>query len=140
MRISFYEILNKINESPTKQEKVDVIKSAPHNFQQFLKYAFHPNIEFYTKEFPKEYKTPDTFPGISISDLNAEIRRIYLFEKGNPTADSLSDEKRKILLIQLLESFEPEEATTLINMFNKNLKVKGLNYKLVKEIYPNLLP
>jgi hypothetical protein len=140
MRQPFYEILKKINESQTKEQKIEVIKSAPHNFRQFLKLAFDPNIEFYPKAFPKEYKTPDTFPGISISDLNAEIRRLYLFERGNPTADSLSEEKRTILLLQVLESFEPEEATVLMNMFNKNLKIKGLNYKLVKEVYPELLP
>ena len=139
MTPTYHEILNQINTS-TKEQTIQILKSSNTNFQTFLKLAFDPTIKFYPKAFPPNYKTPDTLPGISYSNLNAELKRLYLFQIGNPTADSLTEEKRNILLLQLLESLEPEEATTLINLFNKNLKTKNLTYKLVKETFPNLLP
>ena len=139
MRKPIYEIIDKVKTTNSKEEKQRILKeNATQPFLEILKYAFHPDIKFYPKAFPSEYKKPDTFPGISISDLGGEIRRLYLFERGNPVADSLSEEKRKILLLQMLESFEPEEATLLINTFNK--KVPGLTYKLIKETFPTLLP
>lgn len=138
---NFYEILQEISNSSSKKEKQSILLS--HNnpqFRQFLCLTFDPNIRFYPSSFPEGYKQPDTLPGISFSTLRAELKRLYLFQIGNPIADSLSIEKRNILLLQLLESLEPLEAQVLINMFNKDLKTKGLTYSLVKETFPDLLP
>jgi predicted Zn-dependent protease len=63
-----------------------------------------------------------------------------LFKKGDATAEKLSDEKRKQLLLQLIESLEPREAEVVIGILSKDLGVKGLNYKFVKEAFPQLLP
>ena len=141
MKLFFYEILEQINNAPTKEEKKQILlnNNTPY-FRQFLEYAFHPDIQFYPKKFPSNYITPDTAPGISFSDLQSELRRVYLFQKGHPTADALTEDKRNILLVQMLESFEPNEADVVIKMFNKDLKTKGLTYNLVKETFPNLLP
>ena len=88
--------------------------------------------------FPKEYIKPDTAPGIRFAGIESEIRRAYLFIKGNPTADSLTEEKRKILLLQLIESFEPQEVVVWINMMNKALQTPWLTETLVREIYPDI--
>lgn len=138
---NFYEILSEISNSSSKRDKQQVLLSNANPFLlQFLSLAFDPSIRFYPSSFPEGYKEPDTLPGISFSTLPAELKRLYLFQIGNPTADSLSEEKRNILLLQLLESLEPPEANVLINLFNKDLKTKGLTYSLVKETFPNLLP
>jgi predicted Zn-dependent protease len=89
---------------------------------------------------PHEYKIPDTLPGISRCQLSTEIRKLYLFKKGDATAEKLSVEKRKQLLLQLIESLEPREAEVVIGILSKDLGVKGLNYKFVKEAFPQLLP
>jgi len=52
----------------------------------------------------------------------------------------ISKEKRKQLLLQLIESLEPREAEVVIGILSKDLGVKGLNYKFVKEAFPQLLP
>jgi hypothetical protein len=141
MNINFYEILNQISNSPSKEEKQSILlQYASPLLKQFLSLAFHPDIRFYPSSFPEGYKEPDTLPGISFSTLPCELKRLYLFQIGNETADSLTIEKRNNLLLQLLESLEPAEAQTLINLFNKDLKTKGLTYSLVKETFPNLLP
>jgi hypothetical protein len=52
----------------------------------------------------------------------------------------LTEKRRNELLIQILESIEPREAEVVLGIFQKDLHVKGLTYKFVKEAFPNLLP
>ena len=134
---NIYEILD-LYES-TNDREVLIKHSYPH-FLQVLRYTFDPQYQFYVTEFPKNYIEPDTFPGIRHAGIESEIRKAYLFLKGNPTADSLTEEKRNQILVQLLESFEPREAHVFVNMMKKNLNTKNLTYKVVKETFPNLLP
>ena len=63
-----------------------------------------------------------------------------MFRKGDPTADKLTDKKRAQLLYEFLQNLEPREAEVVMGIFNKDLGVKGLDYKFVKEAFPNLLP
>ena len=137
-----YEILEKFDNAPSKEEKKRVLAENDEPwFRIYLQCAFDPRIQFYVDKFPEEYKEPkDVLPGITYSDIQHEIKRIYIFQKGNPTADSLSESKRNILLIQMLESFEPREAVAFYKMLSKDLKIKGLTYKLVEETFPGLLP
>lgn len=138
---NIYEILDEFEKAKTKQERISVLQSnSLQHFLQVLQYTFDPKYQFYVTSFPKNYIQPDTFPGIRYAGIESELRRIYLFMKGNPTADILSEEKRNQLLVQLIEAFEPREAQVFINMMKKNLNVKFLTYNLVKEAFPFLLP
>lgn len=135
-----YEILDEFERAQNKEERIRVLKdNALHHFLQVLKYTFDPKYQFYVKEFPKNYVQPDTFPGIRYSGIESEIRRVYLFLKGNETADILSEEKRNQILVELLEAFEPREAQVFVNMMKKNLQVKHLTPTLIKEAFPELL-
>ena len=72
--------------------------------------------------------------------MSTEIRKLYLVQKNNPDAEKLTPEKRNQLLLQLLESIEPREAEVVVGILRKDLGVRGLDYKFVKEAFPNLLP
>lgn len=137
-----YEILDQINSTDSKNEKKRImIENSTPWFKELLSYTFDPKYQFYVNKFPDDYIEPnDTAPGISFSDIQSELKRVYLFVKGNPTADTLTSEKRNILLVQMLESFEPNEAKVFVNMLNKDLKTRGLTYNLVTEVFPGLLP
>ena len=141
MKKYMYEILDQINSTDSKNEKKRImLENATPWFRQFLVYAFDPNYQFYLNKFPEEYVEPtDTAPGISFSDIQTELKRVYLFLKGDARGDRLTEEKRNILLIQMLECFEPNEAKVFINMLNKDLKTKGLTPNLVNEVFPGLL-
>jgi len=136
-----YEILDEFENADNKADRQTILRenATPH-FLQVLKYTFDPKFQFYVKSFPKDYQEPDTFPGLRYAGIESEIRRTYLFLKGEVTADKLSEEKRNQVLIQLLESFEPREAHVFVNMMKKNLQTKFLTYNFVKETFPNLLP
>lgn len=135
-----YEILNEFSLAENDQQRKEILQqNNQHYFKLVLKNTFNPSIEFYVDEsFPTDYIKPDTAPGIRFAGIESEIRRSYLFTKGDSTADSISPEKRNILLLQLLESFEPEEAQVWFNMMKKDLKTPGLTEDLVREVYPEL--
>lgn len=138
---NIYEIFDEFEIATSKKEKLAVIeKNLSRTLIQVLELAFHPDYEWLIDEMPHEYKIPDTLPGISRCQLSTEIRKLYLFKKGDATAEKLSAEKRKQLLLQLIESLEPREAEVVIGILSKDLGVKGLNYKFVKEAFPQLLP
>lgn len=138
---NLYEVFDEFEEAKTKEQRMAVIeKNLSKTLVEVLQFTFHPDYQWLIDEMPHEYKTPDTFPGISRCQLSTEIRKMYLFQKGNPDAEKLTVEKRKQLLLQLIESIEPREAEVVIGMLSKDLGVKGLNYKFVKEAFPNLLP
>jgi len=93
------------------------------------------------KDLPDNYQIPvANLPGLSPAQLSTQIRKLYLFRKGDPTAEKLTPRKREELLIQLLESLEPREAEVVMGIFNKDLGVRGLDYKFVKEAFPKLIP
>jgi hypothetical protein len=139
---NIYEVLDEFEAAEGKKAKMGVIeKNLTPTLVKVLELAYHPQIEWLIKEMPDEYKIPtDMMPGITRTQLAAELRRMYLFRKNDPTAEKLSPQKRKQLLLQMLESLEPREAEVIIGIFNKDLGVKGLNYKFVKEAFPKLLP
>jgi hypothetical protein len=107
---------------------------------QVLQFAYHPDIKWLVKEKPKKYKTPDTLPGVSYSNLNAELRRMYLFREGDPGAEKLSPVKREELLLIMLESLEPREADVIMGIFKKDLGVKGLTYKFIRDNTHGIVP
>lgn len=140
MTPNIYEIFEKFDACSTKQDRQNILRenATPH-FLQFLQYAFDPKYEFYVKDFPENYIMPDTCPGIRYAGIESELKRAYLFLKGNATADTLTNEKRNQLLVRMLESFEPKEAEYFIRMMQHNLKVKFLTLPLIKETFPGLI-
>jgi hypothetical protein len=139
---NIFEVFDDFEEVETKKEKMDVIaKNLSQTLVDVLQLTFHPNCEWLVKELPENYKVPnDILPGITSNSLASQLRKLYLFKKGDATAESLTTEKRNQLLLQILESLEPRDAEVIIGIFQKDQGVKGLNYKFVKEAFPNLLP
>jgi|TARA_R110000868_G_scaffold62833_2_gene189756 hypothetical protein len=139
---NIYEVFDEFEEAKNKKERMGVIqKNLSKTLIEVLKYTYHPDINWRVTELPDNYKVnQDSVAGISNCQLSTEIRKLYLFQKGNPTADGLTPRKQNELLIQLLESIEPREAEVIIGIFKKDQGVKGLDYKFVKEAFPELLP
>lgn len=137
-----YEVFDEFEMSKNKKERMDVIgRNLSQLLVDVLKLTFHPNFEWKVKHLPEDYRVPtDVLPGITHDTLNRQLRKLYMFQVGNPTAEKLTEQRRKELLVQLLESLEPREAEIILGIFQKDLGVKGLDYKFVKEAFPNMLP
>ena len=87
-----------------------------------------------------DVKVPETWrpavepAGLNVSYLDSEVPRLYRFIKGHPNrADGLTPEKQTKLLLVVLESLHPSESELLVKLIKKNLAVKGLTVKLIKE-------
>jgi len=121
---------------------MDVIgRNLSHTLVDVLKLTFHPNIKWKVNDLPENYRVPDdVFPGLTYDSLNSQIRRLYIFQEGHPTAETLTEKRRTDLLFQMLNSLEPREAEIVMGIFKKDQGVKGLDYKFVKEAFPQMLP
>ena len=138
---NLYEVFDEFELATNKTERREVLsKNMSKALVEVLQLTFHPAFQWYFDDMPESYKIPDTLPGISRNQVATEIRKMYLFKKGDGTADKLTPQKREQLLLQILESLEPREAEVIIGIFRKDQGVKGLDYKFVKENFDNLLP
>ena len=139
---NIYEVFDDFEEATTKKDRMDVIgKNLSQTLVDVLQMTFHPDYQWMIKEMPDNYKIPtDVLPGMTANSLISQLRKLYLFRQGDKTAESLTPQKRNSLLLQILESLEPRDAEIIIGIFQKDQGVKGLNYKFVKEAFPNLIP
>jgi len=137
---NIYEIFDEFEMANTDKQRIEVLrKNHSETLLEVLKLAFHPDYQWLVTEMPDNYKVPDTLPGVSHARLSTELRRLYLFQKGHPTAEKLNSQKQKELLNQLLESLEPRETEVIMGIFNKDLGVKGLTPKFVRDYIPKIL-
>jgi hypothetical protein len=140
---NMYEVFDEFENARSKKDKMDVIgRNLSPTLIEVLRLTFHPNFQWYVEDMPENYIVPmDTkLPGLGRTQLSTDLRKLYLFQKGHPTADKLSSRKRNELLIQMLETLEPREAEVVAGIFRKDQCVNGLDYQFVKEAFPHLLP
>jgi len=138
---NIYEVLDEIDAAPTKRTKMNVVeRNLSKALTDVFLLAYHPDYQWLVKEIPDQYLPKDTIPGMGNTQLSTEMRRLYLFRKGDAGAENLSVAKRNELLTQFLEAIEPREAEVVMGIFNKDLGVEGLDYAFIKEAFPNLLP
>jgi hypothetical protein len=137
-----HEIFDEFELAKNKKERMDVIgKNLSPTLVEVLKLTFHPNYQWTVEDLPENYKIPqDVLPGITHDTLNNQLRRIYIVQKGHPTAEALTPKRRNELMIQMLESLEPREAEIIAGILRKDQGVKGLDYKFVKEAFKDMLP
>lgn len=139
---NIYEIFDDFEIADTKQERMEVFaKNMSKTLVEVLRLTYHPSFQWLVTELPDNYSPNwDNHNGFSRCQLSTELRKLYMFQKGNPTAEALPLRKQKELLIQLLESLEPREAEVVLGIFQKDQHVEGLTYEFVKEAFPNMLP
>lgn len=135
-----YEILDKFEQQKTAEDRKAFLKNNDnYALRMTLRSAFHPRIKFLFDSVP-EYKQSYAPIGMGYGTLHHVFEKFYLFEEGNPRAPAgLTMERRKQILVQLLEQLESREAKVLESIITKKLKVKGLTTKLIEEVWPDLL-
>lgn len=140
---NMYEVFDEFEQANSHKERMDVIaRNLSTTLVQVLELTFHPAYQWLITDIPEEYVLPveNKIPGMSPVQLSTELRKMYMFRKGEHTAEGLKPEKRKQLLIQILESIEPREAEVFAGILRKDQGVRGLDYDFVKQAFPNLIP
>ena len=130
------EIATKVNNAKDKPRKLKVLQD--HDsiaLRQVLKGAFDSKIEWLLPKGDVPYKVNDAPLGTDHTILSQEAKRLYLFTKG--VDNTLSQNKRELLFVQMLEGLSAEEAEFLVAVVNQkvNNKYKGFTANLVKEAF-----
>ena len=132
----FSEILTRLGKIKTKKDKVTFLKQ--HNtdaLRQILKASFDPKIKWALPFGEVPFIPNDAPEGTEHNVLSYEARKLYHYiEGGNP---QLSQNKREMMFVQLLEGLHPDEAEIVVAAKDKVLhqKYKGLSDNVVKEAF-----
>ena len=132
----FSEVLDKVHKAKTKDQKVRLLRE--HNtpaLRSIIKASFDPKIQWVVPEGDVPYTKNEAPIGTDHTLLSQEAKRLYLFTKGGD--NSLSNNKRETLFIQMLEGLHESEADVLCAAKDKVLhqKYKGLSEPVVKEAF-----
>jgi len=134
--LTFHEILVKVNNAKDKPKKLEVLKHYDTaELRMVLKSGFDPNITWELPEGKPPYKENEAPEGTEHTYLKREARRLYHFIKGgNP---NLSQNKREMMFLQMLEGLNKEEAELILAAKDKELnkKYKGLTANLIKDAF-----
>lgn len=132
------ETLEMVDEAKTREEKREILKSrANYATQALLQLNFHPDVKWHIPKGAPPYTPSQTADSVD-GALHFEVKKLDYYVKGG--GHDLSMLKRESMFVQLLERVDPKDAKLLIAVKDQNLSYKGLSYKLVRDVWPDLLP
>jgi hypothetical protein len=130
------KILEEADKIQNSEERAEYMKKNMRPAVAKVLAIFHnENIEF--EKFKNViYNTKHNKAGISDSTLDHEIKRLYIFQKKSP----LDPDRKKVKLIQILESMHAEESDFVFNnLIQKKNPFKNLNKNFIKKYFPKIL-
>jgi hypothetical protein len=143
MQKMIHEILQNVGAEKDKDKKIQLLRQ--YNCQalrEVVKYAFVPQLKFFTNEVPK-YKIDNVPEGMSFNSLFNESRRFYILT--SPATElALSGKtttiaRKQQILLQILENIHPKEAEVVASMIVGDFSKKyGITKKIVEEAYPQI--
>ena len=129
------EVLTRVHNAPSEDKKAEILKEfETPGLLRILKYAFGPNIVFDCNV--TEYNPSIRPAGMDYASLQGEARRLYIFTKDFQT---VSPQRKREILLQILESVNLTEAKLLTQVLAKDVKVNGLTPELIDRVFPGLL-
>lgn len=140
MRYTVHEIFNEVAAAKNKEEKIAILrKNNNQTIFRILRLCFDPAFALDLPEGAPPLKIDRNLPaGVSDTNLYAESRRLYIFEKKK----QLPRVKKESLFVQFLEGLHYSEAELIIAAKDGKIskRYKGLTEALVREAFPGLLP
>jgi hypothetical protein len=132
------ETLEMVDEAKTRDEKREILKSRDnYATRALLQLNFHPDVSWHIPRGSPPY-TPSQDADSTEGSIHFEVKKLNYFVKGG--GHDLSMLKRESMYVQLLERVAAKDAKLLISVKDQNLSYKGLSYKLVRDVWPDLLP
>jgi len=131
-----YDLMDKA-ETPEKKQEIMVKYRDDKLFVMTLTNICHPGVEFFFDRLP-EYKPLVGSVDMGIMSYDEAMRKSRLFIKTEPDAQKLTEKKREVLLIQILESLAADEAKAYGNMILKTTGINGVTKELIMQTFPHL--
>ena len=136
MDLLISEILEKVSKVKSKKEKVSLLQQYNHpSLRMVIKSSFDPKIEWALPEGDVPYTRNEAPEGTEHSSLSYESRKLYHFIKGGN--NQISQNKREMMFVQMLEGLHEREAAVLVAAKDKKLHqvYKGLSKNVVVEAF-----
>jgi len=138
MNLLINEIIQKVNNAKTKVEKIALLRQYESPALRTILIAnFDESVTFLLPEGDVPYTKNEAPEGTEHTRLSKEYRVLYNFVKGGN--DSLSQNKREMMFVQLLEGLHEKEAEILCLVKDKALSKR---YKItracVEEAFPQI--
>ena len=132
----FSEVLEKVGKLKTKKQKVSYLKdnNTP-ALRIVLKASFDPRVIWLLPAGPVPYKRNGAPEGTEHTTLAGEAKSLYHYVQGGNNA--ITQNKREMMFVQLLEGLHQNEAELLVTAKDKSLHktYKGLSDNVVKEAF-----
>jgi Family of unknown function (DUF6433) len=134
MRLSISEILEKADKAQTQDEKIEILrKEYSQPLLDVVMGAYDSRIKWLLPPGPVPFN-PTKAIGQE-GNLYMETRRFYLFAEGGNA--NLSQTKREVLFIQMLEHLHPKDAALVATIKDKKLPYQTITPDLIKLAWPN---
>ncbi len=138
MKLLLNEVLQKVSNAKTKNEKINLLRQYNTDALRSILIAnYDESVISLLPEGDVPFTSNDSPKGTEHTVLEKEYRRLYLFFKGGNS--SLKQTQRENLFIQMLEGLHEEEADLLVLVKDKALQTK---YKLtracIEEAFPDI--
>jgi hypothetical protein len=131
VKLPISEIVQQVCQEPDRDTKIQILRQwdSP-ALREYLRLAFSTAIKWRIPEGRPPFK-PCREPDVEWAMYN-ELRRMYIFLPGQ---DNLSEARRQILFITLLESMPPSDAEFLCDVVKDHKIPEGLDLQTVKEAF-----
>ena len=137
-RLLLSEVLRKVSNAKTKQEKINLLRKHNSNaLRQLLIINFDDSVVSEMPEGEVPYTPNDAPAGTDHTHLEHEYKGLYRFFKGGAKLPSL---KRESMFVQLLEGLHADEAELLCLVKDGQLsnKYKRITKAVVSEAFPQI--
>ena len=132
------EVLDAVHKAKTKDKKIEVLKQYDSKALRYcLIWNYDESLKSAIPEGDVPYE-PNPSPTIeSQSKLASEYKTLYNFIEGGNY--DITNTRREVLFIQLLEALHADEAEVLCLVKDKKLAKKyKISFPVVKEAYPDI--
>lgn len=130
------EILQKVSNAKTKEEKTSLLRQyeSP-GLKALLIWNFDPSLKSCLPEGEVPYTPNDAPAGTEHTRIQSEYRKFYHFIEGGDY--EMSQSKKEVLFIQMIEALHQDEAEVLCLVKDKNLGKKyRITHNVIKEAFP----
>ena len=139
MKLLISEVLQKVSNAKTKAEKIDLLHQHNSNaLRSILIINFDESVVSLLPEGTPPFKENDAPKGTEHTVLEHEARLLFNFFKGGN--DGISQTRREMIFIQMLEGLHPDEANVIVLAKDKKLsdKYKRITFKVIQEAFPDI--
>ena len=138
-RLLLSEVLRKVSNAKTKQEKINLLRKYNSNaLRQVMIINFDDSLISLMPEGEVPYTPNDAPPGTDHTRLEHEYKGLYRFFKGGAKLPSM---KRESMFVQLLEGLSAEEAELLVLVKDgrMNDQYKRITKAVISEAFPSII-